>query len=75
MSMIFAAYISGSCNNCKKDLSVMDKTPAFIITPYEELPNADFLLCEECARKIKNDYTVERYFKLVDEAKAKEKGK
>lgn len=71
MSTIFATYASGSCDSCKKDISVRDKIPAFVVTPYEELPNIELFLCEECARKIRNDYTVERYFQMVDEAKRK----
>ena len=69
MSTIHAAYLSGSCDNCKKSISVRDKTPAIIIFPYGELRNTSLFLCVECARKIKGDYTVERYFQIVDEAK------
>lgn len=72
MSMIYAKYASGSCDNCKKNISVRDKTPAFDICPYEDLPRISFFLCEECARKIKGDYTVEEYFRLVDKAKTEE---
>lgn len=72
MSTIHAAYLSGSCVNCKKSISVRDKTPAIIVFPYGELPKAHLFLCVECARKIKGDYTVEAYFKLVDEAKERE---
>lgn len=72
MSMIYAKYASGSCDNCKKDISIKDKIPAFEVHPYEDLPHIFFFLCEECARKIKGDYTVEAYFELVDKAKRKE---
>ena len=72
MSTIHAAYLSGSCDNCKKSISVRDKTPAIIIFPYDELKNTSLFLCVECARKIRNDYTIERYFQLVDEAKKNE---
>ena len=72
MSTIHAEYLNGNCDNCNKSISVMDKIPAIIILPYEELRNASLLLCVECARKIRGDYTVETYFKLVDEAKERE---
>ena len=69
MSTIYAKYESGSCDNCKKNISVKDKIPAFIVNPCEDLTNIHLFLCEDCARKIKNDYTIQRYFELVDEAK------
>ena len=69
VSTIFATYTNCGCDNCRKYISVGEKTPAFVVTPYEELPNIELFLCEECARKIRNDYTVERYFQMVDEAK------
>ena len=72
MSTIYAKYASGSCDNCNKDISINNKIPAFIINPYENLSNIHLFLCEECARQIKNDYVIERYFQLVDEAKERE---
>ena len=72
MATIYAKYVSGSCDNCKKDISIKDKNSAFIVNPYENLKNIELFLCEECARKIK-DYTIQRYFKLVDEAKRENK--
>lgn len=69
MATIWASYESGSCDNCKKNISVNDKIPALIVHPLEELPNIYLFLCEECARKI-DDYTTREYFKRVDKAKA-----
>lgn len=72
MATIYAKYASGSCDNCKKNISARDKIPAFIVKPCEDLQNIELFLCEECARKVKG-YAIQRYFELVDEAKRKNK--